>query len=372
MSRSLHLLARYGLDQVPNKRAFLARFFQAFGISRLLEHVAMSRWPFLVVMTYHRIAVPGISDNPYYDPIISATPAAFQMQLQLLRSRFHILKLADLLNEGMDVLALRCNKRPLALVTFDDGYRDNYDIALPILCKLGVPATFFITSGFLERPWLPWWDHVAYTIKQTRVRKFDLERWPGDPDPLHIDMAPHSRDSKCALAIRQVVNQFLDGAIRDESWFLAQMDQQAGVAIDPEAAGRKLFMSWQEVRQLTTAGMAIGSHGHGHRALAQLDDSAQAFELAHSQHLLERELGCKVRTCAFPFGWRGTFTHRTLELAARTGYQLAFSSIEGINDLRECRFDRFCVRRLNVGTGDSGPLLRARVALHAAVGSSFL
>ena len=61
------------------------------------------------------------------------------------------------------------------LVTFDDGYRDNLDVAAPILVRLGVPAACFVPSATLDAPRLPWWDHVAYVVKHTRARMLRLE-----------------------------------------------------------------------------------------------------------------------------------------------------------------------------------------------------
>ena len=75
---------------------------------------------------------------------------------------------------------------------------------------------------------------------------------------------------------------------------------------------------------------------------------------------------------AYPFGWPGTFTARTTELAAEAGYHVAFSSLEGVNRPGRPGFEPLALRRLNVGTGDSPPLLRARAALHAAVGRSLV
>ena len=72
---------------------------------------------------------------------------------------------------------------PVMLLTFDDGYRDNFDLAAPILRDRNVPATFFVPSGFLESPRLPWWDHIAYVIKQTNVRGSSLDRSPTGGQP---------------------------------------------------------------------------------------------------------------------------------------------------------------------------------------------
>jgi hypothetical protein len=159
------------LPGVPNKREFLAQLFGRLGVLGLLEHLAAALRPGLVVLTYHRIAEPGI--DSFYDPVISATPDAFRAEVEWLRCRYRILSLPALLAR------LESGERwhePAALLTFDDGYRDNFEVAVPILHDCEVPATFFLPTAFLEAPRLPWWDHVAYVIKQTRARRLVFGR----------------------------------------------------------------------------------------------------------------------------------------------------------------------------------------------------
>jgi peptidoglycan/xylan/chitin deacetylase (PgdA/CDA1 family) len=361
----LDLLAR-----IPNKREFLARSFGALGILRLIEGLAAARAPALAVFTYHRIAVPGVASDDYYDPVISATPEAFRVQVRFLREHFAVVHLEELIASG----GSRCpgGKRPAALITFDDGYRDNFTTALTILRENGVPAAFFIPTGYLQAPRLPWWDHVACAIKRTNAPRLLLERSPGDPAPLAIELGPSPTETQRTAAIMTVIRAFLDGTIPDPPWFLDQVDRQAEVAIDSEAQGRALFMGWDDVRQLPAAGMAVGSHGHAHIALAGLDEDAQRRELAGSKATLEEALGREVPAIAYPFGWPGTFTARTTELAAEAGYRLAFSSLEGVNRPGRPGFEPMSLRRLGVGTGDTPPMLRARAALHTTFGRSVL
>jgi peptidoglycan/xylan/chitin deacetylase (PgdA/CDA1 family) len=174
------------------------------------------------------------------------------------------------------------------------------------------------------------------------------------------------------MAITMVVRSFLDGAIEDEPWFLAQLDEQAEVPIDSRTLGRELFMNLDQVKQLANAGMSIGSHGQSHRALASLPDATQHHELTESKRFLQSSLGLEIKALAYPFGWGETFTARTMQLAIEAGYHLAFSSLEGINRPGNAAFQPFALRRLNVGTGDSPMLLRGRAVLHAAFGTSFL
>jgi peptidoglycan/xylan/chitin deacetylase (PgdA/CDA1 family) len=358
------------LDRIPNKRESLARSLKSLGLLRLLEAITAARRPVLAVLTYHRIALPGMDCDPYYDPVISATPEVFRAQVRFLRDRYSVLRLDDV--AALAAAPPSRAGRPAALITFDDGYRDNYEAALPILRELDVPATFFIPTAFLQAPRLPWWDHVACAIKRTRSPRLTLARHPGDMAPLAIDLGHSPGTGVRTAAIMTIIRAFLDGAIRDEPWFLAQLDDQAGVAIDANARGGELFMSWVQVRQLADAGMSIGSHGHSHAALAGLDEAAQRRELAESRSILEEALGREVAAVAYPFGWPGTFTARTTHLAAEAGYHLGFSSREGVNHPGIPGFEPMALRRLNVGTGDTPALLQARATLHAAFGSSFL
>jgi peptidoglycan/xylan/chitin deacetylase (PgdA/CDA1 family) len=352
------------LRVIPNKREFLARAFGRLGVLALLEQTIARHQPGLIVFTYHRVAEPGA--DLFYDPVISATPESFRAQVEWLHNRVRLLTLDELIDQVESGSPWR---EPAMLITFDDGYRDNFDLAVPILSERKVPAIFFVPTAFFDSPRLPWWDHVACVIKQTPVRRLIVERHSkGDPSPLEIDLHAMPRSA----AILKIIRAFLDETIADERWFLDQLGERAMVEIDSERLGRELFMSWSHIRQLADSheGLTIGSHAHSHRKLAALDDDAQSHELAGSKQILEVQLGRPIKALAYPYGWPGTYTKTTKALAAQAGYQLAFSSQEGINRLG--RFDQYEVRRLGVGSTDSAALLRGRCALHAAFGKSFL
>jgi peptidoglycan/xylan/chitin deacetylase (PgdA/CDA1 family) len=260
------------------------------------------------------------------------------------------------------------------LITFDDGYRDNFEVAAPILRDRGLPATFFIPTAFLEAPRLSWWDKVACLIKQTRVRRLELPRSPeggsdnGGPPPLAIDLDAMPRSE----AIRTIIAAFLDETICDGPWFLQRLADRAEVEVDDDSMARALFTSWDQVRRTTGpgTGLSVGSHGHSHRKLAGLDGDSQGRELAESKRILEDRLGREAEALAYPYGWPGAYTAETKALAARAGYRVAFAGLEGIN--HPGAIDPFEIRRLGVGSGDSAILLRARAALHATIGRSFL
>ena len=216
---------------------------------------------------------------------------------------------------------------------------------------------------------------MACIIKQTRVNRLELPRrpagkgnGPGIPPPLAIDLDAMPRSA----AIHAIIAAFLDETIEDGPWFLETLADRAEVTLDTGAMARALFTDWDQVRRLTgpETGLSVGSHGHSHQKLAGLDADSQRHELVESKRILEDRLGRAIEALAYPYGWPGTYTAETRALAARAGYRAAFASLEGIN--RPGSLDPFEIRRLGVGSGDSPILLRARAALHATLGRSFL
>jgi peptidoglycan/xylan/chitin deacetylase (PgdA/CDA1 family) len=346
-----------------NKREHLARAMGRVGVIDLLERYVAACRPALVVLTYHRIAERDT--DPFYDPVISAAPQSFRRQVEWLHERMRILTLLELDDR---IRAGGPWNEPAALVTFDDGYRDNFDAAVPILKELSVPATFFIPTEFLESPKLPWWDHVAYVIKQTLSRRLLVKRSPSDHDPLDIELDSNPKDA----VIMAIIRAILDGNITDLPWFLQQLAASARVTVETERLGRDLFMGWEQVRQLADSGgrLTIGSHAHSHHDLSKLDSQSQHRELVLSKQILEQRLGREVPAIAYPFGWAGTYTQATKTLAREAGYRLAFASRTGVN--HPGTLEPFEINRLGVGSGDSPAMLRARTALFSAFGRSFL
>jgi peptidoglycan/xylan/chitin deacetylase (PgdA/CDA1 family) len=343
---------------IPNKREFLARRLRGAGVLDLLERFA--RRPGLLVLMYHRIGTPA--DAPYYAPIWSASAGAFREQMTRLRATYRIATLGEavaLAASGFPVT------EPTALVTFDDGYRDNFETALPILRELDVPAAFFLPTAFLQAPRLPWWDFVACAVNRATVRILRLER----PEPLEIDLDRTPRPVAIARVVQACLSHHVD--VNDERGFRAHLADRAGADVDDAALGRALFMTWDHVRALAAEpGMAVASHAHSHRTLARLPEAEQRDELTEARRILEQEVGHTVYAVAYPYGWPGAFDATTERLAREAGYQLAFTGVEGVN--RPGATDPFAVGRLTVGFADSPVLLRARMALYRVSGRSFL
>ncbi len=160
-------------------RTKLAKVADRIGLTRLIATVGRS--PCLLVLCHHRI---GDIQTAEYDPdVFSATADAFYEQVAYLKSTYEIATLDEALRGPRS-----WSKGTRILLTFDDGYIDNYTTAFPILRSLGVPATFLLATSFVGTNRVPWWDAIAHMIWKTSRRSirvpsltthvFDLSEGP--------------------------------------------------------------------------------------------------------------------------------------------------------------------------------------------------
>ena len=206
-----------------------------------------------------------------------------------------------------------------AAITFDDGYLDNYAQAFPVFKSHDATATFFLITTYVGTPTVPWWDEIAYLIRSTSAPSLKLTF----PFPETIEL-----DEDRETSIRAVLRRFKLPENHDYDGFLSELRAQTYSSV-PQPQRR--FLSWDEAREMKAGGMEIGSHTRTHRLLSQLTPEEQFQELSESKAEMERELGGKVGSFAYPVGTRDAFTPVTEELARTAGYAMCFAFHGGIN-----------------------------------------
>lgn len=258
----------------------------------------------LTILTYHRV-LPLPAAAAYAYPGMVLPRDTFEHQVAHLARRYHVLPF----EESLRGLADGTLPERAVVLTFDDGYRDNYDYALPILRRYGVPATFFLVAGAIEKRERLWWDEVA---------------------ALEPDSAP-------ALVSR------LNGAPRKErlAWLARARDRRGSSAEDRDG----LMMRWDEVREILDAGMTIGSHTYSHAFLDELDEAEAHDELVRSFDLIRERTGAPRGWLAFPRGRAlpGSSAARRL---ADAGVTAAVTTDLGVN-APGC--DLLALRRIDAG-----------------------
>jgi peptidoglycan/xylan/chitin deacetylase (PgdA/CDA1 family) len=309
------------------------------------------------ILTYHHVADHDPS-YPYDPDVADATPAQFRWQMQALARHCTPIGIDDLLRSVERGTPL---PRNAVVVTFDDGYQSCHDVALPILRAVGIRATFFIATEYVNERKLYWWERV--TLLLNRATRSGTVTYPR-----RIELSP--RDP----ATRQwVLDTIKDTPNLELDRFLGGVADALGVTWSPEIEAEYadgLIMTWDQIRALARAGMDIESHTRTHRVLQTLDDAALHSELAGSRADLEAQLGRPVRAVAYPVGRRiGRGLQRIRRALATAGYKLGLSNASGINKIWPhsvtslVPFDPFDVRRLGLDRSMSDAMFLAQIAL---------
>jgi peptidoglycan/xylan/chitin deacetylase (PgdA/CDA1 family) len=322
-------------------------------ISALLaarRHVAI---PWLTVLTYHRVGPRGAAGE-LDDGVLDATPEQFDEQLALAKEHFEPVGIDDV------VAWLRgapLPKNPL-LVTFDDGYLDCLTVALPILKKHGIAATFFLATDYISERRLFWWDRIALLLKRSRREVLELKI--PDVERLPLGAARSETERHLLQIVKKRRSLDLDA-------FLDDVARAADVQIAPEeerALVDRYLMTWDHVGEMARAGMDIGSHTRSHRILQTLDEGALDDELEGSRRDIEERTGRAVASIAYPVGYPVADYPRIIRALSRSGYEVGFSAASGASStwVPPSRWD---VRRIAMDVDHTPKFFRGILALPA-------
>jgi peptidoglycan/xylan/chitin deacetylase (PgdA/CDA1 family) len=330
---------------VHGKRELLARGLFWSGALSVLSQLPPR--DSLLVLTYHRIGDP---DADLFDPgVFSATGDEFNEQISYLKRNGSLVTLEEAL-AFVDGTNKDKTHRCRVLITFDDGYLDNYRIAFPILKSHGAQGVFFICSGLVGSGYVPWWDHIAYLVKAGGRRQFSL-RFPADLD---VDIDKNGLNK----SLRRILDLFEMKENKDPERFIRELAEVTGGKSLPVASQR--FLNWDEAREMIAGGMAIGAHTHSHVRLSLLVEEEQRRELTQSRAILSEQLGMDINVLAYPFGSISAFSSQSQQIAQEVGYRAAFSYYGEMAN-QQGSIARFNVKRVPVA-GQSQARFRAQMS----------
>ena len=315
----------------------IARVSATLGITAFAERASAGS---LVVLTYHRILPHSKRRHATSRPMILSAEL-FERQMAKLAGRYRVLSLDEVLDHFRD-------GRPFpdhaVHVTFDDGYADNFEHALPILSRHSIPATFFLTTGPIDRGDQLWWDDLGGALLALASRP------PSSADPA-LDACPRrlrpvveriltASDSPFPLIDRctGILNGAGDATRR--AAVAAIVALAAPYRTEPPA---RLMLTWDQVRTMQREGMTMGGHTVNHSYLDELDDATGRFEIGHCLDRIAEETGSRPRAFSFPAGRTNDRSRAWLDQA---GIALALTTQGGRN---RSDADRYALRRWDGG-----------------------
>jgi len=266
--------------------------------------------PPVIVLIYHRVTT--LSSDP---DMLAVSPENFRQQMRHLKDTVSLVRFEDDWAKAA---------KPAVCVTFDDGYADNALEALPILEDVGVPATFFVSTGTIDTNQAFWWDELERIImeKQNLPSSFTLndgrtvKTWPTGN--------PHERQK----FYQDIVHSLKNVTLEKRNARLGQLRHWAGTG--EEIAGTHRAMTVDELRLLAKSRwVTIGAHTVTHTRLSSLTPDAQSEEITASKSQLEAWLGREITVFSYPFGRRCDYTKDTLALCRKVGFTKAAANFAG-------------------------------------------
>ncbi len=330
---------------MATKRELLASTLDISRLNRLLLRV--HRWSGLLVLNYHRI---GDWDKSLLDRhLFSASAENFEKQIRYLTSNFDLIGLDDL----EDVLNKKSGRH--VMISFDDGYRDNYEHAFPVLKNQNAPATFFLTTGYLDNMPVPWWDEIAWMVRSATSFKLPQGGWLEQP----LEWNEQSEES----IIHQILKCYKQLPPHQTEPFLNFLAEETNSGRYSQPQEEPLWMTWDMVREMRFAGMSFGGHTVNHPVLSTLSKADQNFEIAECKRRLEEELNEPVETFSYPVGGVSAFNQITQECLKENGFRWAFSYYGGYHRFASATFNPFDLPRIPIEPDVDIPQLRSLTAL---------
>lgn len=288
------------------KRAILAS-----GALRLVSPDASA-----AILMYHSVKADPSAHTDLLGGIIHSE-TEFRAQMQVLSREYRAVslgKLVDILKTGEEI-----PKRSV-VVTFDDGYTDNSDVAMPILNELGIPATFYITVDCVERRKLPWPSRLRFAFRKT-----ELTEW-NDVCGKSWSLKDFDSRERAFLASCNDCCQ-LSGQAQED--FVCGVEERLQAAVPGDAGS--LMMNYDQIRSLVQHGHIVGSHTLTHPNMAHITEDEAKVELAESKRRLEQQLSTAVTHFSYPCpAMTPHWSEQTVAQTRSVGYRSAVTTNGGV------------------------------------------
>lgn len=336
-------------------KVVVSHVLYALGVLQIWQRIVLRNKA--VVLMYHRVLTRDERAQTGSHPGIVVDCEAFAKQMAFLKRRFKVLSLeefADRMERKVSFDNASC------LITFDDGWRDNFSHALPILQRYELPAVVYLPVNFIGGRRLFWQEHLTHLTLQAVMQ---ARSEPGCRERLRkllalacLEVMLDLPDRDPRPAIMEAVRRQKGLATSVIETTIASLAGELGVQKDGDEI-LDGFLDWEQVKSMARQGIAFGGHGAEHRILTFVSATEAREEIRTAKKILEGRLPENVPTFSYP---NGNWSPDVVKLVKESGYRLAFTTEPGFVS---CEDDRFTVHRVNIHEGlmNSTPLFLARI-----------
>jgi len=278
----------------------------------LVSRKISSKYP-AIILFYHRFKVDNTDELPS-----KLNAKMFQKHLKHLKKWYHIIsldELVDLVKRSEDF------SLPYAVITIDDGFKDNYDFAYTILQNLGIPATIYLTTGFIGTNRAPWIDEIAYALNISPKRSLRFEELLGNKT---FNIATYLEKFEFWNTIYERM-LYLENNVKND--LVTKLLQKLNVG---EKHRKRVMLNWNEVSEMSKNQILFGAHTHTHPTLSRMDYGEAMLEISESKRIIEDNLGTRVLHFAIPNGRDEDFTEELREFCKREGFESVVTTNFGV------------------------------------------
>lgn len=311
-------------------KTLLAIFYDSTRLSSLLRKGKS------IILMYHRV----IDDAPsqvIMQPGMYVTKSTFEMHIKYLKDHFELVSLDNILTNQHNQVDQH-NYQATCAITFDDGWRDNYTNALPILKKYKVPATIFLSINFIgTNDWF-WPEKVYYLLQKStepeRCCNSEVKYLLSQKMGIHI--------SKNNADLISLGNKIVDRIKSFPSTYIEDFIVEWGGFLNDTFPQKRLFLNWAEIKDMSRHGMTFGSHTMSHRILTGLPKKEKESEIEESFEVLKEAKINLTPIFSYP---NGDYDRETLDTIRYSRYRGAVTTLYGINNSHT---DPFRLKRIGI------------------------
>ena len=275
----------------------------------------------LIILAYHRVVEEEPNETDYHSDVelVSATSEQFKWQMNYLKKNYEVCTF----NSYNRKYSVQAPVSDTVIITFDDGFKDNYTLAFPVLLQHQLPAVFFVSTDYINTTRRFWFEYLVSVIQQTpqdllrglcKILQIEYENSRSALTEKSLSYMKTISDGK-RLGIISALESFLS----DNNMTLNNKETN----IFP--------LTWKEIEEMDDEGMEIGSHTQSHPILTNLETNQKNAELFKSKKQIEAHISAPCSSISYPNGQQGEFDAEIIDIAKKAGYKFACSYISGTN-----------------------------------------